>query len=141
MAKLVLRDAFIEVAGVDMSCHVSSVEINLVKDEIETTSFCGVGRERVAGLKDDSITLNFQQDYAAGMVDDTLFPLWDDESEFVIRVRPTQSLPVGPDNPEYSGTFILLEYAPLSGSVGELSETEVTFPAQRDGITRSTEGS
>jgi hypothetical protein len=113
------------------------VEIQLSKDEIDTTNFGGTGRERAAGLKDDSFTLNFQQDFDASSVDDVLFPLYDQETEFTVIVRPTSAV-VGTSNPEYTGTCILLEYQPLSGDVGSLSETSVTFPAQRDGIARAT---
>ncbi|QES45268.1 hypothetical protein DEJ49_33560 [Streptomyces venezuelae] len=137
MAKIVLRSCDITVNGVNFSDHISSVEINLVKDEIETTNFSGQGRERVAGLKDDSFVLNFQQDFAAGEVDATLFPLWDLETEFTVVVKPTAAA-VSASNPSYTGTCILLEYQPLSGDVGDLSETEVTFPTQRTGISRAT---
>lgn len=137
MAKLVLRNCFIEVNGVDFSDHASSATINLVKDDVETTNFGGDGRERVAGLKDDSFEITFQQDFAAGSVDDVLYPLWDSEAEFVVKVRPT-SAAVSPSNPEYSATCILLEYTALDGDVGDLSEAEVEFPAQRVGITRAT---
>jgi hypothetical protein len=137
MAKLVLRDCFIEVNGVNFSSHVSSVTVNLSKDEIDTTNFGGDGRERAHGLKDDSFELSFQQDFAAGEVDATLYPLWDDEDEFVVKVRPT-SAAIGATNPEYSATCILLEYTPLAGDVGDLSATDVSFPAQRSGIARAT---
>jgi|SRR5690606_37011783 len=137
MAKLVLRNCFIEVDGVNFSSHTSSVTITLSKDEIDTTNFGGSGRERAHGLKDDSFEINFQQDFDAASVDATLYPLWDGETEFQVVVRPTSD-PVSETNPEYSGTAILLEYTPLAGAVGELSETTVTFPAQREGITRST---
>jgi hypothetical protein len=137
MAKLVLRDCFIEVDGTDFSSHVSSVTVNLAKDEIDTTNFGGDGRERAHGLKDDSFELTFQQDYSAASVDDTLYPLWDEEQEFVVKVRP-RSTAKAADNPEYSATCILLEYTPLAGDVGDLSTTDVTFPAQRNGIVRAT---
>lgn len=137
MAKLVLRDCFIEVNGVNFSSHVASVTINLSKDEIDTTNFGGDGRERAHGLKDDSFELTFQQDYAAASVDDTLYPLWDQEEEFVVKVRP-RSTATSVNNPEYSATCILLEYTPLAGDVGDLSTTDVTFPAQRSGIARAT---
>jgi hypothetical protein len=136
MAKLVLRNCYIEVNGVNFSSHVSSVTVNLSKDEIDTTNFGGDGRERAHGLKDDSFELNFQQDYASGATDAVLYPLWDQELEFVVKVRPT-SAAVGPSNPQYSATCILLEYQPLAGDVGDLSETEVTFTAQRSGIARA----
>lgn len=137
MGKLILKDCFIEVDGVDFSDHSSSVEVNLAKDEVETTNFGGAGRERAHGLKDDQFTVNFQQDFDAASVDATLFPLYDGETEFVVKVRPTAAA-VGATNPEYTGTCILLEYQPLAGDVGSLSETSVTLPSQRDGITRAT---
>jgi hypothetical protein len=137
MAKLVLRDCVITVNSVDFSDHISSVTINLSKDEIDTTNFGGSGRERVAGLKDDSIEVNFQQDFAAAEVDATLYPLWNNETEFTVTVKPTAAA-TSATNPIYSATCILLEYQPLSGDVGSLSETSVTFPAQRTGITRAT---
>ncbi len=139
MAKLVLRDCVITVDGTDFSSHVSSVTINLAKDEIDTTNFGGDGRERAHGLKDDSFELTFQQDFAANEVDSVLYPLWDDEEEFTVTVRPRVGTgSPAADNPQYSATCILLEYTPLAGDVGDLSTTDVTFPAQRNGITRST---
>ena len=137
MAKIVLRDCYISINSVVFSDHISSVEVNLSKDEIDTTNFGGSGRERQAGLKDDSFVVNFQQDFAAASVDATLYPLFANETEFPIEVRPTAAA-VSPTNPKYTATVILLEYQALSGDVGSLSETGVTFPAQRTGITRAT---
>jgi len=136
MGKIVLRDCSITINAVDLSDHVSSVEINFSKDEVETTNFSGQGRERIAGLKDDNFVITFQQDYDAGEVNATLFPLYDNETEFTVVVKPT-SAAVSATNPSYTATCILLEYQPLSGSVGDLSETEVTFPTQRTGITQA----
>lgn len=139
MAKIVLRDCVINVNGTDFSSHVSSVTVNLSKDEIDTTNFGGQGRERAAGLKDDSFEVTFQQDFAAASVDAVLYPLWDDETEFTVTVRPRVGTgSPAADNPVYSATCILLEYTPLAGDVGDLSTTDVTFPAQRTGITRAT---
>lgn len=136
MSKLILKDCEITVNGVNFSDHISSVEVNLSKDDIDTTNFSGGGRERAHGLKDDSFELNFQQDFDANEVDATLYPLYDNETEFTVVVKP-KSGATSATNPSYSGTCILLEYQPLSGDVGELSETSVTFPAQRAGITRA----
>jgi hypothetical protein len=137
MAKLVLRDCYVVVNGTNFSDHVSSCEINMSKDEVETTNFSGSGRERVHGLQDNSFTVTFQQDFGAASVDSVLFPLWNGESEFVVELRPT-SAAVSASNPKYTGTCILLEYQPLSGDVGDLSETEVTFNVQRGTFTRAT---
>lgn len=137
MAKLILTNCKVVVNGVDFTDHTSSVEVNAVKDDVDTTSFDGAGREKKAGLQDTTITLNFQQDFASGEVDATLFPLWDNETEFTVAVRPVDAA-ISVSNPEYSGTCILLEYSPLNGGVGELSETEVEFPVQRGTFARAT---
>lgn len=137
MAKLVLKDCSVVVNSVNFSDHVSHVTIHLTKTEIDTTNFSGSGHERVAGLKDDSFEINFQQDYVAGQVDATLYPLWANETEFTVVVKPTAAA-VSVTNPTYTGTCILLDYQPLNGDVGKLSETSVKFPAQRTGIVRAT---
>lgn len=137
MAKFILTDVLVTVDGVDVSDHVTSVTVNLAKDEVETTAFTGGGRERKAGLKDDSFEVNFQQDFAASSIDELLYDLYNTETEFTVAVRPVSGA-VSATNPSYSGTCILLEYQPLSGDVGSLSETTVTFPSQRTGITRAT---
>lgn len=137
MAKLVLRDCFIEIDGTDFSDHASSVTISLKKNGVDTTNFSGGGKEQVAGLKDDTIEVQLQQDFAAAEVDAVLYPLWNDEEEFTVRIRPSAAAKSA-SNPEYSATCILLEYQPLSGKVGDLSETKVNFPTQRTGVTRAT---
>jgi hypothetical protein len=137
MAKFVLRNCFIEINGVDLSDHISSVEVSLKKQAVDTTNFSGGGKEQIAGLKDDEFTVTLQQDFAAAEVDATLYPLYDLETEFEVRVRPT-SAAVSATNPEYTGTCILLEYQALTGKVGDLSEIKVKFPSQRSGIARAT---
>lgn len=136
MAKVILKDCYIVVNGTNFSDHINMVTVNLSKDDVETTSFSGGGRERMQGLKDDSFELGFQQDFTAASVDAVLYPLYDNGTEFDIEVRPT-SAAVSATNPKYTGTCILMEYSPLDGKVGDLSETKVKIPTQRTGITRS----
>ena len=137
MAKLVLRNCSITVNGVNFSDHVDEVQIDLKKASIDTTNFSGGGKEQVAGLKEDAFTVSFQQDFAAAEVDATLYPLYNNETEFTVVVTPTNAA-VSTTNPSYTGTCILLEYTPLAGKVGTLSTTKVKFPTQRSGITRAT---
>ena len=137
MAKFVMKNCRVEVNSIDFTDHASSVEVSLSKDDVETTSFSGSGRERVAGLRNEKFTVNFQQDFAAANVDATLWPLYNNETEFVVKVRPTASA-ISTTNPEYTATVVLLEYQPLAGKVGDLSETSVTFPVQRGTLARNT---
>lgn len=133
MAKLILRDCFVIVNAVTFSDHISSVEIMLKKDDIDVTSFSGSGRTHAAGLQDATITLNFQQDFAASSVDATLYPLWNNETTFITAVRPTSAAASATNPTYYAASCILLEYAPLSGKVGELSDTSVEIMANAPG--------
>ena len=82
--------------------------------------------------------MTFQQDFASGEVDETLYPLYSGSSLFPILVVPNGTV-VSASNPSYSGTFVLLEYTPLSGGVGDLSTMDVEFRnASQAGIGRST---
>jgi hypothetical protein len=137
MAKVILKDCYIVVNGTNFSDHISAVTVNLSKDDVETTSFSGGGRERMQGLKDDSFEITLQQDFDAASVDSVFYPLYDLGTEFEVEVRPTSSA-VSATNPKYVGDCILMEYSPLDGKVGDLSETKVKIPTQRTGITRST---
>lgn len=137
MPKVILKDCYIVVNGTNISDHVQEVAVNLSKDDVKTTSFSGSGTEFAHGLKMDSYELKIQQDYANGSVDAVFYPLYNNETEFTVEVRPT-SAAVSVNNPKYTGTCILLEYSPLDGKVGELSVSKVKIPTQRTGITRST---
>lgn len=136
----VIKDAFVEIDGVDLSCHVSSVEVELTKDEVKADTMCG--QATLHGLDTSMITVNFLQSFAAGEVDATLFPLFNDETEFTVKIRPhggnpANPAPVSTTNPQYNADCKLFSYSALSGGVGDASETSVKFPVQ-GAITRVT---
>lgn len=137
MAKFVLKNCKTVVNGVDLSAWATSVEISLSKDDVETTNFGGNGREVIAGLRNEKFTITFAQDFAAAAIDQTLWPLYNNETEFVVAVNPTNGVN-STTNPQYSASCVLLEYQPLSGKVGDLSDTSVTFPVQRNTMARAT---
>lgn len=135
--KVVLKDCYITINGTNLSDHISAVTLTLTKKGVDTTNFSGGGAEQVAGLKGDTLEVTLQSDYSAASVDDVLFPLYDNENEFPVEIRPT-SAGVSSTNPSYTATCILLEYAPLDGKVGDLASTKVKIPTQRTGFTRAT---
>lgn len=137
MSKFVMLNCQVLVNGVDFTDHVSHVEVDLVKKSVDTTNFSGGGFEQTQGLRTDSFTLTFQQDFAAAQVDATLYPLYNAGTEFTVEVRPVAGAR-STTNPGYVGTCILLNYTPLTGKPGQLSETKVKLPSQRTGITRQT---
>jgi hypothetical protein len=125
MAKYAATDHTITINGSAFSTALQSVELMVEAAELETTAFGGTFRERIAGLKTGSITLNFFQDFAASQVDATLFPLLG--SNATVVVKPTSGT-VSATNPSYSAVCLVTQYTPFSSSVGDIATVSVTWP-------------
>lgn len=127
MAKLIIG-ARVEINGVVLTDNAYSVEVHQTKPQLDTTNMTSAGQERILGLPDDSIVVNFHQDYAAADVDATLSPLQANNTAFPVKIRVTTAA-TSATNPEYQATCVLPEYSPLAGDVGTLATVPVTFPA------------
>jgi hypothetical protein len=126
MPRIVLTNAFISVGGVDLSDLVASVTLNETFDVVETSAFSSTAtKTRVAGLEDNSITLEFHQDYATSEVEQTIYPLLGTAAAVI--VKPNGSV-TGAFNPSYTCSAIISEWTPINGSVGELATASVTWP-------------
>lgn len=129
MARIVLTDASVTINSVNLSDHIASITINESTDVVETTAFSSTAaKTRVAGLKDNSVTIEFHQDFAASSVEATI----NGTSSLLgtlttIVVKPTSSA-VGATNPSYTFSALVSEWTSLNGSVGELSTASVTWP-------------
>jgi hypothetical protein len=128
MAKLVLKECYIGVGAgpTDLSDRCRSISLETSADIVDATCFTDAWKDRLAGLLDWKVSLEFAQDYAAGSVDDIFFPLLG--TTFLVTLRPTQAV-AGADNPEYSGTGILESYNPLDGKVSDLGTAKVSILA------------
>jgi len=134
MPKFAATDYKITVAGVNLSTSLNSVELALESDSLETTAFGGTFRESIGGLKSGSLTLQFMQDFGAGSVDATLFPLYNTLATVVIV--PTSGT-VNSTNPSYTATCLVNSYSPFASSVGDIATFSVTWPTSGT-VTRGT---
>lgn len=127
MARIVLIDAKITIGGVNLSDHITSVALATSDDVVDTSAFgTGAARLRVAGLADNSVTIEFQQDFAAASVEATIYPMLG--STQTVVVTPTSATGGTATNPSYTFSALVTEWQPLSGSVGELATVSVTWP-------------
>lgn len=124
MAKLVLTNPSVVIAGTDLSTSISSVTLDTKYDIIETTSFGSTAKTRVAGLADNSISIEFFQDFAASSVEATIFPLLGTAASVVIKPIATT---VSTTNPSYTVSALVSEWQPLKGGVGQLATASVTW--------------
>jgi hypothetical protein len=126
MARIVLTNAVVTVNSVDLSDLVASVTLNSSIDVVETTAFGTTGaRTRIGGLADNSISLEFHQDYASGEVEATIYPLLGTVT--TVTVKPVNTT-TSASNPLYTASALVSEWTPLNGAVGELATASVTWP-------------
>lgn len=134
MPAFVLKNAYVLINAVNLSDHVKSVTINYAAEILEKTAMSANSKQRIAGLKDWSVDVELNQDFAAASVDATLFPLVG-AAAFAIEIRPDAGA-VSATNPKYTGNALLESYPPISGSVGELATTSITLQGDGD-LTRA----
>lgn len=139
MARLVLTDAYVVLASTDISAYVTSVTLSSTLDVVETTSMGSTSRTRVAGLRDNQVTLEFNQDFASGALETLIYP--SDATTKIgtavaMEVRPT-SAAASTTNPKYSFSALITEWQSVSGSVGELATVSVSWPIS-GAITKAT---
>ena len=125
MAKIVLTDAKVTINSVVLSDHISSITIDTKDDIVETTAFGSSAKTRVAGLQDNSVTLDFMQDFASANVEATIYPLIGTATTIV--VQPTSSA-ASTTNPTYTFSALVSEWSPLKGTIGSLATASVTWP-------------
>lgn len=139
MAKYVLKDAWLEVDGNDLSSRVRQIEVTMNADDIDSSTMGEGVHQHLAGLRSDNYVVTFASDFAVGMVDDVLFPLLataDTQPEFTVKASAFGSV-ASTTNPHYTtGKAILLNYSPIAGEIGALSEVQVTIPSN-EAIVRS----
>jgi hypothetical protein len=126
MAVFAFTDAYVLINGVDLSDWVKSVQLEVSVDELETTAMGATTKARIAGLKDWTLSIEFNADYAAGAVDITLWPIFG--TVVAIEVRPTSGARSA-TNPGYNGTVLISKLPPVGGSVGDLAKVSVQWPA------------
>ena len=136
MATFVLYDAYLSVAGVDLSDHVRSVTVDAGQNMADDTAMGDAFVSNTAGLATWSVSVEFLQDYASSKVDATLEPLLGIGNTAALVVKPTSGS-VSSTNPSYSGTGILESYNPIGGSVGDQAMASATFQSA-SALTRAT---
>jgi len=134
MATFVFTDASVTINSVDLSDHVRSVTLDISAEEQDDTAMGATFRSRKGGLKDGSISLEFNSDFAAAEIDATIFPILGTSVAFDIRAT---SSAVSATNPKYTGSCLVTQHVPVGNAVGDLATTSVTWPTTGT-ITRAT---
>jgi len=126
MAIFVATDFSVSINGsTALASYLTQVELKASANDITTTSFGSTWVTRVAGLKEGSLTLQFNQDYAASAVDATIWPLLGTNATVVIKPTSTAT---SATNPAYTAIALVTDVVPISGQIGDLATFSVTWP-------------
>ena len=126
MAKFVYDDVSVTVNSVDLSDHVQSVTLSADVTEVDVTAMSDTWDQSLAGRKKVSGSITFYQDFAAGEVDATIWPLIG--STTTITIRATSDA-VSATNPDYDVTnTVITSYGSINGGTyGDAAMTTVNF--------------
>ena len=125
MAEHVLNNAHVTLNAVNLSDHVRSVTLNYLSELVDSSAMGDENRTRLGSVKDWSMNIEFNQDYAATEVNATLFNLVGDS--LVVSVYADNGEGVSNTNPRFTGTGILESYQPLGGTFADMHVTPVTI--------------
>ena len=131
---IVITNASVTIGSVDLSSSIKKVSLSSSRAEIETTTFGNTAKRRVAGLIDNKVSLDFNQDFSASSVEASIYSLLGTTATVVIKPNGSTA---SATNPSYTFTALVTEWMPLDAQVGELASASITWPI--DGtITKAT---
>jgi hypothetical protein len=130
MPRIVLTDVAVTVNSVDLSSFLTSVTLTTSVDVVETTGMgSAAAKTRLPGLKDNSVTLEFNQDFAASGPEISINAVAASlvGTSVPITIKPVSGS-ASATNPSYAFTAVCSEWQPIQGAVGELSTISATWP-------------
>lgn len=137
MAKQVLLLSYVNIGGTDLSGYCSKCELSVESEEKDITTFGSAGwHENLGGIKSGALALTFKQDVAVGLIDSIMWGFFTGTNVQTFEVRLNNSA-ASTSNPKYTGSVLVRQWNPISGSVGDVAEVSVTYPTT-GAITRAT---
>ena len=111
---------------IDVSDQLSSCEVLLGFELLESTSLADTGRQAVKGLQSVAVNLSLYLSYGVGEVE-TLLSAIIAAGSCTIAVSPSGTTE-GPANPEFTITTCTLDAAPvIMSTIGSLAVATVSF--------------
>lgn len=130
MATFLGNGVQLTVNSVDLSTYVSSVTISQEFDQLEVTAMGDGGHKYIAGLENSSISIDFNADFAASKVNQTIGGATAGNgligTTTTLTIKPAAGA-TSASNPLYTATCLVSQW-PQVYNVGELATVSVTWP-------------
>lgn len=120
-------DASVVINSVDLSAHVRSVGFRQGGNDLDIEAMGDKWANNIAGIRNVECVVEFWQSFYTAEVDQTLYGLYDADTQFTITIMADKTAGIGTENPSYAATFRLPTYAPIDGAHGDALSTSVTF--------------
>lgn len=134
MAKKILTAAHCTLNSTDMSAYFDSIELELESEAKDVTTYGSAGwKEFLSGLKSGSLKLKLKQEFTA-TVDGFFYGLFGTVTTFEVRADQAA---VSVTNPKFTGSVLVNQYNPLTGSVGDDATMSLSFSTS-GAVTRAT---
>lgn len=128
MAVEVITNQRVVVNAVVLSDHCKMAMLEMQSESKDTTVFGTNGwKTFLAGLREGTFGINFLNDYAAGSVDATLWPLFSSGTGVTTFSTRKDAGAIAVTNPEYSGSIVVTQHK-TGATVGELATMDVSWP-------------
>lgn len=124
MSVLALINEYVSLNSTDLSDRVKAATLTLDAAQLDPTAMGDGWTKVVGGLKSGQLAIEFVDDFAAGELDATLWPLFGTVVTF--EVRPDAGA-VSTSNPKYTGSVFIAQHI-VGGQLGELAGKSLTFP-------------
>lgn len=113
-------------SAVDLSEFCKSAVVVRQADSLESSSMASRDRFYQPGMNTNSVTVTFNQTYAAGLVNATLAPLVG--TQCFVEATPVDGTVVSATNPKFTLENCYLESLEvLAANLGELGEVQAVF--------------
>lgn len=130
MATFLGNGVQLTVNSVDLSTYVSSVTISQEFDQLEVTAMGDGGHKYIAGLENSSISIDFNADFAASKVNQTIGGATAGNgligATTTVTIKPAAGA-TSASNPLFTATCLISQW-PQVYNVGELATISVTWP-------------
>ena len=125
MAVFLNNNVGVKINDVDLSDHVSAVNLVRKFDELEVTAMGDAAHRFVKGLEASSVQIDFFNDTATTNVLQTLQATWGTTT--TLKLLQVKGTAVSATNPLYSMSILVNNTTDINGNVSELSTQSITF--------------
>ena len=135
--KLIARDVELVVDGTDLSDHIHTIGGPALKwPNIDVTGMGAKFVERLLGIGDLSVPVEFFNDYDAGSVYATLYPLAGSNTPFPVSILPVKTGGPSATNPRFYFLAVLDGFDAVNAQTGAAAMTSCTlWNADQSGLT------